>query len=87
MRNGWPQFSIEVTGRWTKVTYGIFRSWSGRRKYYGEDFHGKVFQLGEGLPNPWKEEDAYGLWPGEMVDEAITEAIENDAGEDWKIEI
>jgi len=33
-------------GLWVRVSYEIFRSWSGERKQDGEPYHGVVYYLG-----------------------------------------
>lgn len=79
-------FEIKINGSWHRVTYGIFRSWSGGRRYNGTEYVGAVHEYGQGLPNPWTEDDALELMPKELAADATAEAIKNGAGKDWKIE-
>lgn len=61
------EIQIRADGPWVKVTYGIFRSWSGARRVDGKPFVGPVHTLGDGLPNPWTDEDAMRLAEEEML--------------------
>lgn len=46
---------IKVNGSWVKVTFWIFRSWSGLRRLDGKPYYGPSCLLGHGLPNPYVE--------------------------------
>lgn len=39
---------IQVNGRWTKVTYYIFRSWTGLHRMNGKPWYGPPALLGKG---------------------------------------
>ena len=42
-----PTYEIQILhGQWIRVSYEIFRSWSGERKQDGEPHHGVVYYLG-----------------------------------------
>lgn len=40
-----PILEVELLDRWFLVDENTWRSWTGRRRKDGEDFHGKVFYL------------------------------------------
>ena len=62
------EIQIRADGPWVKVTYGIFRSWSGSRRVDGLPFEGPVHTFGEGLPEGgWTDEDAMLLAEEEML--------------------
>jgi hypothetical protein len=43
---GKAMYEVRVNGRWVKVAYYEWRSWTGLRRLAGKDFHGPVVLLG-----------------------------------------
>lgn len=63
------EIQIRADGPWVKVTYDIWRSWSGGRRIDGLPYHGPVRIFGEGLPDTgWNTVDANNLAEQELTD-------------------
>jgi len=43
---GHLKLEIKINSTWGRVTYFIFRSWSGERRVNGRSYHGPVRYLG-----------------------------------------
>jgi len=45
-----PILEVQLLDRWFLVDEKTWRSWTGRRRQDGEDFHGEIFYLGSDRP-------------------------------------
>lgn len=50
-------YEILVNDQWVKVSWYIFRSWTGERRLDGLKYYGPAAVIGHGLPNPYREGD------------------------------
>lgn len=45
-----PILEVELLDRWFLVDDTAWRSWTGRRRRDGDDYHGQIFYMDSGLP-------------------------------------